>query len=61
MRTLFEGHCEKAAHLAGKRGTALLMMERASWFDDDRCCDRMTFFIRLERYAFVPSGVFQSR
>ncbi|WP_026145489.1 GntR family transcriptional regulator [Pseudomonas asplenii] len=50
-----------ASHLGVKRGTALLVMERTSWFDDDRCCDRTTFFIRPERYAFVLSGVFKSR
>ncbi|SDT23148.1 GntR family transcriptional regulator [Pseudomonas asplenii] len=50
-----------AAHLGVKRGTALLVMERTSWFDDDRCCDRTTFFIRPERYAFVLSGVFKTR
>lgn len=50
-----------AAHLGVKRGTALLVMERTSWFDDERCCDRSTFFIRPERYAFVLSGVFKTR
>ncbi|MBD9503769.1 GntR family transcriptional regulator [Pseudomonas sp. PDM17] len=50
-----------AGHLGVKRGTALLVMERTSWFDDDSCCDRSTFFIRPERYAFVLSGVFKTR
>ncbi|ALI09662.1 MULTISPECIES: GntR family transcriptional regulator [Pseudomonas] len=43
-----------------KRGAALLVMERTSYFADGRCCDRTTFFIRPERYAFVLSGVFKS-
>mgnify|MGYP002759981303 FL=1 len=50
-----------AGHLGVKRGTALLVMERTSWFGDDQCCDRSTFYIRPERYAFVLSGVFKSR
>lgn len=50
-----------AERLGVKRGTALLVMERTSWFEDGRCCDRTTFFIRPERYAFVLSGVFKSR
>ncbi|MCP2073121.1 UNVERIFIED_ORG: GntR family transcriptional regulator [Pseudomonas lini] len=49
-----------ASALHVKRGTALLVMERTSWFADGRCCDRTTFFIRPERYAFVLSGVFKS-
>ncbi|WLH60583.1 GntR family transcriptional regulator [Pseudomonas sp. FP2300] len=43
-----------------KRGAALLVMERTSYFADGRCCDRTTFFIRPERYAFILSGVFKS-
>ncbi|WP_277965005.1 GntR family transcriptional regulator [Pseudomonas sp. RIT-To-2] len=50
-----------AASLGVKRGAALLVMERTSWFADERCCDRTTFHIRPERYAFVLSGVFKSR
>jgi len=50
-----------AGHLGVKRGTALLVMERTSWFADGQCCDRSTFFIRPERYAFVLSGVFKTR
>ena len=50
-----------AGHLGVKRGTALLVMERTSWFADGTCCDRSTFFIRPERYAFVLSGVFTTR
>lgn len=42
-----------------KRGAALLVMERTSWFTDGRCCDRTTFYIRPERYSFVISGVFK--
>ncbi|KQQ57631.1 GntR family transcriptional regulator [Pseudomonas sp. Leaf129] len=42
-----------------KRGAALLVMERTSWFADGRCCDRTTFYIRPERYSFVLSGVFK--
>jgi hypothetical protein len=49
-----------ASTLHVKRGTALLVMERSSYFADGRCCDRTTFFIRPERYAFVLSGVFKS-
>lgn len=49
-----------ASALHVKRGTALLVMERSSYFADGRCCDRTTFFIRPERYAFVLSGVFKS-
>ena len=49
-----------ASTLHVKRGTALLVMERTSYFADGRCCDRTTFFIRPERYAFVLSGVFKS-
>ncbi|SCX92344.1 UTRA domain-containing protein [Pseudomonas sp. NFACC37-1] len=49
-----------ASALHVKRGAALLVMERTSYFADDRCCDRTTFFIRPERYAFVLSGVFKS-
>jgi hypothetical protein len=30
-------------------------------FADGRCCDRTTFFIRPERYAFVLSRVFKPR
>ena len=55
---------EADKHLANtlnvKRGAALLVMERTSYFADGRCCDRTTFFIRPERYAFVLSGVFKS-
>ncbi|WP_422777568.1 GntR family transcriptional regulator [Pseudomonas mediterranea] len=43
-----------------KRGAALLVMERTSYFADGRCCDRTTFYIRPERYAFILSGVFKS-
>lgn len=50
-----------AEHLGVRRGTALLVMERTSWFGDGQCCDRSTFFIRPERYAFVLSGVFKTR
>ncbi|MFT4191860.1 MAG: GntR family transcriptional regulator [Comamonas sp.] len=50
-----------AEHLAVKRGAALLVMERTSRFDDGRCCDRSTFFIRPERYAFTLGGVFRAR
>lgn len=50
-----------AEQLGVKRGTALLVMERTSWFSDGQCCDRSTFFIRPERYAFVLSGVFKPR
>lgn len=50
-----------AEQLGVKRGTALLVMQRTSWFDDQRCCDRTTFYIRPERYEFVLSGVFKSR
>ncbi|KAA6175483.1 GntR family transcriptional regulator [Pseudomonas veronii] len=49
-----------ASTLHVKRGAALLVMERTSYFADGRCCDRTTFFIRPERYAFVLSGVFKS-
>jgi GntR family transcriptional regulator len=49
-----------ASALHVKRGAALLVMERTSRFADGRCCDRTTFFIRPERYAFVLSGVFKS-
>ena len=49
-----------AGALHVKRGAALLVMERTSYFADGRCCDRTTFFIRPERYAFVLSGVFKS-
>lgn len=48
-----------ATALGIKRGTALLVMERTSWFADGRCCDRTTFYIRPERYSFVVSGVFK--
>ena len=50
-----------AEHLGIKRGTALLVMQRTSWFDEQQCCDRTTFYIRPERYEFVLSGVFKSR
>jgi GntR family transcriptional regulator len=50
-----------AEHLGVKRGTALLVMQRTSWFDDQQCCDRTTFYIRPERYEFVLSGVFKTR
>ncbi|MFL6534819.1 MAG: GntR family transcriptional regulator [Pseudomonas sp.] len=43
-----------------KRGAALLVMERTSYFADGRCCDRTTFYIRPERYAFILSGVFKT-
>lgn len=43
-----------------KRGAALLVMERTSYFANGRCCDRTRFFIRPERYAFALSGVFKS-
>ncbi|SFN75605.1 UTRA domain-containing protein [Pseudomonas sp. NFACC24-1] len=49
-----------ASALHVKRGAALLVMKRTSYFADGRCCDRTTFFIRPERYAFVLSGVFKS-
>ncbi len=50
-----------AEHLGVRRGTALLVMQRTSWFEDQQCCDRTTFYIRPERYEFVLSGVFKSR
>lgn len=56
-----EADAALARHLDVKRGTALLVMERTSWFEDNTCCDRTTFFIRPERYAFVLSGVFKSK
>lgn len=49
-----------ASALKVKRGAALLVMERTSWFANGQCCDRTTFFIRPERYAFVLSGVFKN-
>lgn len=49
-----------AEALSVKRGTALLVMERTSYFANGACCDRSTFFIRPERYAFVLSGVFKA-
>ncbi|MDY7533183.1 GntR family transcriptional regulator [Pseudomonas sp. Bout1] len=49
-----------AGALNVKRGTALLVMERTSYFANGHCCDRTTFYIRPERYAFVLSGVFKS-
>jgi len=55
-----EADAALASHLGVKRGTALLVMERTSWFGDGTCCDRSTFFIRPERYAFVLSGVFKA-
>ncbi|WP_426115248.1 GntR family transcriptional regulator [Pseudomonas sp. DSP3-2-2] len=50
-----------ATALSIKRGAALLVMERTSWFADGRCCDRTTFYIRPERYSFVLSSVFKVR
>ncbi|WP_455923101.1 GntR family transcriptional regulator [Pseudomonas putida] len=50
-----------ASVLGVKRGAALLVMERTSWFADEQCCDRTTFYIRPERYSFVLSGVFASK
>ena len=50
-----------AKALGVKRGTALLAMERTSWFSDERCCDRTTFYIRPERYSFVLSGIFKTQ
>ena len=38
-----------ASALHIKRGAALLIMERTSYFTDGRCCDRTTFFICPER------------
>ena len=49
-----------AKALQVKRGAALLVMERTSYFADGRCCDRTTFYIRPERYAFILSGVFKT-
>ncbi|UOP10283.1 GntR family transcriptional regulator [Pseudomonas palleroniana] len=49
-----------ASALNVKRGAALLVMERTSYFANGHCCDRTTFFIRPERYAFILSGVFKS-
>ncbi|CAI8850468.1 Transcriptional regulator, GntR family [Pseudomonas sp. IT-P44] len=49
-----------ASALHINRGAALLIMERTSYFTDGCCCDRTTFFICSERYAFVLSGVFKS-
>ncbi|RSZ59840.1 GntR family transcriptional regulator [Massilia atriviolacea] len=34
-------------------GSAVLLMERRSYFADGRCCDCSAFYIRPERYAFV--------
>ena len=47
-----------AGILGVKRGAALLVLERTSYYSSGACCDRSTFFIRPERYAFVLSGVF---
>lgn len=47
-----------ARALGIKRGAALLVMERTSWTGDEHFCDRTTFYIRPERYAFVLSGMF---
>jgi len=49
-----------ATALNVKRGAALLVMERTSYFANGHCCDRTTFYIRPERYAFVLSGVFKN-
>jgi GntR family transcriptional regulator len=49
-----------AQTLGVKRGAALLVLERTSYFFNETCCDCSTFFIRPERYAFVLSGVFGS-
>lgn len=49
-----------ARHLDVKAGAALLVMERTSWFGEGQCCDRTTFYIRPERYAFVVSGIFKA-
>jgi GntR family transcriptional regulator len=45
-----------AEMLGVKRGAALLVLERTSYYSSGACCDRSTFFIRPERYAFVLSG-----
>lgn len=47
-----------AAALGVAAGSALLVMERASYFTDDRCCDCSVFYIRPERYAFVVKTAF---
>ncbi|WP_347987784.1 GntR family transcriptional regulator [Methylomonas sp. AM2-LC] len=47
-----------AETLGVKRGAALLVLERSSYFSTGACCDRSTFYIRPERYTFVLSGIF---
>lgn len=47
-----------AAALGVTAGSALLVMERTSYFADDRCCDCSVFYIRPERYAFVVKTAF---
>lgn len=42
------GHALKIAS-----GTALLLMERTSFFDSGSCAERSTFHVRPERYRFV--------
>ncbi len=47
-----------AAALEVAPGSALLLMERSSYFADGRCCDVSQFHIRPERYAFVIKSHF---
>ncbi len=47
-----------ARALGIKEGSALLLMERSSYFADGRCCDCSVFYIRPERYAFVLHPTF---
>jgi len=44
--------------LGVEEGSPLLVMERTSYFANDRCCDCSVFFIRPERYAFVIKTAF---
>lgn len=55
-----QAHKELSEALGVKRGAALLVLERTSYYANGACCDRSTFFIRPERYAFVLSTVFGS-
>lgn len=45
--------------LGVRKGAALLVMERLSWFTDGTIAEQSTFYVRPERYRFVLNSSFR--
>jgi GntR family transcriptional regulator len=64
---IVQAKMELGAQIAGKdlgkalqitASTALLTMERTSYFRDGRCAEHSTFYVKPDRYRFVLNGIF---